>query len=261
MCPKPLPRDAYNPGADTTSTIEIKLDKEVIGCPSRFGAVYDGHAHAEQFEQWRLCTFDGVLYGMEGVEYGKALTSGEAGPWAALMPAPAGREQYDAHASNIVQLPDGTFLTAWFSGAEGQDDVAIVLSRLSPGTTIWSTPTIVSQESQRSAQNPVLFYDPATSTTYLLHTSQMANQGQGTSEVRWLNSTDNGLTWTEPQALFTESGAFTRNQMLLTKTEWLLPMCVPGPYSRVCARQEITPSTPAYPCPEVRSPPSQVLHA
>jgi hypothetical protein len=214
------------------------LDKEVIGCPSRFGAIHDGHLHDEHFEQWRRCLFDGVLYGIEGGEYGKSLMSGEAGPWAALMSVPVGREQADAHASNILQLPDGTFLTAWFSGAEGEDGVAIVLSRLSPGTAVWSTPIIVSQESQRSAQNPVLFHDPATSTTYLLHTSQIAHQGQGTSEVRWLNSTDNGLTWTEPQALFTESGAFTRNQMLLTEKEWLLPMCVLSPCTFACARHE-----------------------
>jgi predicted neuraminidase len=71
------------------------------------------------------------------------------------------------------------------------------------GAKKWSEPIIVSAQEGRSAQNPVLFHDKHV--TYLLHTSQAAFLGQGTAEVRWLQSIDGGITWTEPVTLFTVS--------------------------------------------------------
>jgi len=162
------------------------------------------------------CPFDGAVL---------PLGSEDTGPWAALMIPPTGRAQVDAHASNIIELPTGVFLMAWFSGSEGDDGVCIVVSRLEVGGTKWSSPQIVSAQAMRSAQNPVLFHDQEAGVTYLLHTSQAAMLGQGTAEVRWLRSTDGGLAWTEPETLFTEAGAFVRNQMLLSQSGgWLLPM-------------------------------------
>mmetsp|Transcript_19130 Transcript_19130/g.36609 ORF Transcript_19130/g.36609 Transcript_19130/m.36609 type:complete len:447 (+) Transcript_19130:316-1656(+) len=191
-----------NPGL-LSPDLRVDLKAEVLGCPS----------HLQGNEE---CAFDGVVY---------ALGAGEKnlGPWAAVHIPPAGRAQVDAHGSNILQLPDGALITTWFSGAEDDDGVAIVTSRLEAGSTKWTEPQVVSAEEGRSAQNPVLFCDGGA--VYLLHTSQQSYSGQGTSEVRWLKSTDGGRTWSQPASLFKEAGAFVRNQMLPSRTSgWLLPM-------------------------------------
>ena len=84
---------------------------------------------------------------------------------------------------------------------------------------------MVSRARQRSAQNPVMFLN-ADGVVNLLHTSQEAFQGQGTSEVRHLRSTDGGVTWHEPKTMFKTPGAFVKNQALWSadNTEILLPM-------------------------------------
>ena len=64
---------------------------------------------------------------------------------------------------------------------------------------------MVSQARGRSAQNPVMFLN-ADGVVNLLHTSQEAFQGQGTSEVRRLRSTDGGMTWHKPKTLFKTPG-------------------------------------------------------
>mmetsp|Transcript_14993 Transcript_14993/g.25388 ORF Transcript_14993/g.25388 Transcript_14993/m.25388 type:complete len:450 (+) Transcript_14993:226-1575(+) len=192
------------PPGETPSNIDITAPVE--GCPA-MGKRRDRPSDYD-------CAFDGAL---------APLGSRDEGPWVALMLPPPGRSQVDAHASNIIELPSGVFLLAWFSGSEGDDGVAIVVSRMEVGAKKWSEPIVVSAQEGRSAQNPILFHDKHA--TYLLHTSQAAFLGQGTAEVRWLQSTDGGITWTEPVTLFTEPGAFVRNQMLLTSAgEWLLPM-------------------------------------
>lgn len=62
-----------------------------------------------------------------------------------------------AHASSIVELKGGDFLTAWFGGtAEGQPDVAIWLSRRSAGH--WSVPAEAARMPGVPCWNPVLFH-------------------------------------------------------------------------------------------------------
>eukprot|EP00899_Mesostigma_viride_P024042 jgi/Mesvir1/4822/Mv11110-RA.2 len=81
------------------------------------------------------------------------------------------------------------------------------------------------QENRRSAQNPVMFYDRDAQVLTVLHTSQVAYAGQGTAEVRAVRSRDLGRTWDQPQTLFSEPGAFVRNQLVPSlQGEWLLPM-------------------------------------
>jgi predicted neuraminidase len=72
---------------------------------------------------------------------------------------------------------------AWFTGEEGMAGVAIAMSRLARSSQKWETPVVVSVHPGHSNQNPVLFLDPETQTLHLLHTSQKAGQGQGTSKV------------------------------------------------------------------------------
>ena len=132
------------------------------------------------------------------------------GKGSAVFPPPFG----SSHASNIIALPDtGDLLCAWFSGdAEGGDGVAIVVARLPSGSDQWSEPKVVSQAKDRSAQNPVMFVNRE-GMVNLLHTSQEAFQGQGTSEVRRVVSPDGGVTWSRPATLFKTPGAFVKNQV------------------------------------------------
>ncbi len=131
----------------------------------------------------------------------------------ALLDAPAGSSN---HASNLLQLPNGNLLCAWFSGTrEGASGVAIFVARLPAGTDRWSQPVVVSRESSRSAQNPVLFCDAERGRLTLLHTSQIALAGQGTSEVRRLVSLDQGESWSPPETLFPPgNGPFVRSPPL-----------------------------------------------
>ncbi|KAK3274056.1 hypothetical protein CYMTET_17742 [Cymbomonas tetramitiformis] len=146
----------------------------------------------------------------------------------------------EAHASNLLALPGGHLLCAWFSGHEGSGDVSIALSRLPAGATQWEPGVRISGEAGRSAQNPVLFQDTSptgngTGRVHLLHTSQLAGKGQGTSEIWHLHSDDDGATWSPAVILTTEGfqrkGVFLRNQLLKqhfvkgrSEEEWLLPM-------------------------------------
>ena len=98
------------------------------------------------------------------------------------------------------------------------------MSRLPAGRRAWTAPVVASLEAGRSAQNPVLFLDGGA--VVLLHSSQEAFQGQGTAEVRMVRSEDGGATWGAAVPLFTEDGAFTKNQLLRSGdgAQWLLPM-------------------------------------
>ena len=62
-----------------------------------------------------------------------------------------------AHASTIVELPNGDLLAAWFGGtAEGKPDVAIWGSKKSNGN--WSEPVELVRERETPCWNPVYFY-------------------------------------------------------------------------------------------------------
>ncbi|KAK3248695.1 hypothetical protein CYMTET_41848 [Cymbomonas tetramitiformis] len=146
------------------------------------------------------------------------------GPFAGLLEAPPGSSN---HASSLIELPGGALLLAWFSGtAEGNGNVGILLARLEPGSQQWSKPFMVAVDPERSAQNPLLFHDAERGEVVLLHTSQAAGQGQGTSRVDLLRSADSGATWGNATTVFTDNGPFIRNTMLLGADgrDWLLPM-------------------------------------
>jgi hypothetical protein len=49
----------------------------------------------------------------------------------------------EAHGANLLVLPSGEIMCAWFSGNEGKNGVAVVLSRLHPGAMEWTAPAIV----------------------------------------------------------------------------------------------------------------------
>ncbi|SDI79832.1 Predicted neuraminidase (sialidase) [Alteribacillus bidgolensis] len=127
------------------------------------------------------------------------------------------------HASNIILLRNGDRLCVWFGGSrEGRADISILLSRLNKGSDEWSTPTVVSNDSERSEQNPILFENP-NGELWLIYTAQDAVH-QDSAVVRCRISNDNGYTWSNVKTLFDKSGSFVRNPpVVLENGDIILP--------------------------------------
>jgi predicted neuraminidase len=101
-----------------------------------------------------------------------------------------------AHASTLVELPNGDILAAWFGGShENASDVAIWASRRTAGK--WSAPVEVVREPNIATWNPVLFHT---------HDGQLWLYYKfGPNPETWtgarLYSTDEGKTWSAPEHL------------------------------------------------------------
>jgi predicted neuraminidase len=128
------------------------------------------------------------------------------------------------HASNLLQLSNGDLLCAWFGGSqEGLSDICVHLSRLRKGARTWSEPKKISDDANRSEQNPVLFSNPATDELWILYTAQPAGN-QDKAVVRFRASKDSGETWSTASNLFEDEGLFIRQPMVILKDgTWVLP--------------------------------------
>ncbi|SDE92571.1 sialidase family protein [Terriglobus roseus] len=129
-----------------------------------------------------------------------------------------------SHASNLLQLKNGDLLCVWFSGtAEGQSDVAIVVSILPKGSMTWGKTVRVDHDPAKSYQNPVAYQAP-NGDIWILHTAQTAGKGQADAQVLKTVSKDGGKTWSAPVVLFAEAGAFTRQPFVHgERNDLLLP--------------------------------------
>ncbi|WP_432563840.1 sialidase family protein [Kineococcus sp. SYSU DK003] len=140
-----------------------------------------------------------------------------------FLPAPT----VQCHAANLALLPTGELACTWFGGTqEGVADIDVWLSRLAPGSDVWSTPERLSGDPDRSEQNPVLWTTP-TGEVWLLHTAQHAGN-QDTAEVRRRISTDGGRTF-GPTGTFVPAdgggGVFVRQVPVVTRSgRWILPL-------------------------------------
>lgn len=134
------------------------------------------------------------------------------------------------HAADLLELPNGDLLCCWFAGSEeGKADVSIVISRLKAGECVWSEPIKVSDDPQRSEQNPSLFFSP-NGEIWLIYTAQIARTPennpyyslQSTAEIRCKKSLDNGYTWGKTEVLFSRPGSFCRQKIqVLTSGRWI----------------------------------------
>lgn len=158
-------------------------------------------------------------------------TTTTTAPAASLRPHIAFEENLptntvQCHASNLLRLPNGTLLCAWFGGTqEGISDISIYLTRQEPGSESWSTPVRVSSDPGRSEQNPVLFQDPATGHLSLFHTAQpVGNQDQ--CQIIARTSEDDGHSWSAPFIPFPKTrGALVRQPVvILADGTWVLPL-------------------------------------
>ncbi|WP_038184201.1 sialidase family protein [Vibrio rhizosphaerae] len=128
------------------------------------------------------------------------------------------------HAANLLCLPNGDLLCAWFAGTqEGVADISILCARLQAGSNRWDAPVRLSDDPTRSEQNPVLFLDPK-GTLWLLWTAQVSGN-QDTAIVRYRQSQDGGISWGEIATLIDDPGTFIRQPIVvLPSGRWLLPV-------------------------------------
>jgi predicted neuraminidase len=154
---------------------------------------------------------------------------------------PIGRQ---SHAANLVELPNGDLLCAWFAGSrEGTSDINIALSRLPHGAARWMEPVWVSEDATRSEQNPVLFSAPD-GVLWLLYTAQetrgcvwaewqrrvASGEAEGGFTMQWTAvvrrrlSADGGHTWGPVETFMDAPGSFCRQPMVvLSNGDWLFP--------------------------------------
>jgi len=104
--------------------------------------------------------------------------------------------------------------------------VSIVFSKFDKEENRWSPSQVVNGQRSRSAQNPVLIPD-RTGKLVMLHTSQQANKGQGTSLIIKLAARAPFEKWTKPKNVKFpgRDGPFMRHKMVMSqKKTWLLPV-------------------------------------
>lgn len=156
----------------------------------------------------------------------------------AYLPSPCVQN----HAANLMPLPGGDLGCVWFGGTqEGKSDISVYFSRLPAGSETWSRPVRLSDDAERSEQNPILFPTP-TGELWLLHTSQRLGN-QDTSVVKRRISRDGGQTWSASDILIDAPGTFVRQPLLvLPNGDWLLPcfLCRTTPGTKWLGEQDIS---------------------
>lgn len=142
----------------------------------------------------------------------------------AFLPSPVVHN----HAAFLQWLPDGTLACAWFGGTlEGRSDIFVHMATLAPGPAArWSAASRVSDDPDRSEQNPVIFTDPATGETGLFHTAQPGGrQEECVVRFRPLERGADGIASGEARTLALPRGTFVRAQVTLRDDgAWMLPL-------------------------------------
>ena len=125
------------------------------------------------------------------------------------------------HASNLLELENGDMLCCWFGGSmEGSADISIYMSRFDRKGGAWLAPEKMSDDGERSEQNPALFRHP-NGEIWLLYTAQLKTD-QGTAVVRLRRSLDGGVSWGPVETLFAQEGTFIRHPPVVNPDGFLL---------------------------------------
>lgn len=131
------------------------------------------------------------------------------------------------HAAFLQWLPDGALACAWFGGTlEGRSDIFIHLATLAPAAEIWRAAEQVSDDPDRSEQNPVIFADPATGALGLFHTAQPGGrQEECAVRFRPLERRGDGVRSGPARTLSLPLGSFVRAQVTIRDDgAWMLPL-------------------------------------
>ncbi|UXN71000.1 exo-alpha-sialidase [Devosia neptuniae] len=151
---------------------------------------------------------------------------------AAYLPSP----MVQNHAAFIERLDDGTLACLWFGGTlEGKSDISIFGCTLAPGSDRWSAPMRLSDDPDRSEQNPVLTRD-GQGQWQLFHTAQPSgNQDECLLRARQITLTDGVLSGGVPRILDLPLGTFVRGRFVRRADgAWMMPVfrCIPRPGQR-----------------------------
>ena len=133
-----------------------------------------------------------------------------------------------AHAPTLLELPEGDLLCAWFAGSfEGSAVMSVLYVHACPKEKdSGAKPVQVSNDPRRSEQNPSLFLAPE-GEVWAVYTAQLdrlpgKDNMQFTSLIRRQRSNDGGLTWSEPEPMFSREGSFCRQPIqVLSSGRWI----------------------------------------
>jgi predicted neuraminidase len=164
---------------------------------------------------------------MDGV-----LRQSENGALEALLPSP----MVQNHAAFLATLDDGSLACLWFGGTlEGKSDISIFGSVLASGGASWSPYAQLSNDPERSEQNPVLWKN-GNGLWQLLHTAQPAgNQDECLLRAREISFDGNVLSGADPRVIGLPLGCFIRGRFVRRKDgAWMMPIfrCVSRPGQR-----------------------------
>ena len=126
----------------------------------------------------------------------------------------------ECHASTLIRLDNGDFLTAWFGGTREKDpDVGIWLSKGKPGR--WSVPQQVAKIRDDAHWNPVLFCNEKGAVYLYFKVGK-----EIPSWETWVTvSPDGGVTWSEPVELVKGDtggrGPVRNKPIILSDGSWL----------------------------------------
>lgn len=148
----------------------------------------------------------------------------------AFLPSPTVQN----HATFLLRHPDLGLTCAWFGGGlEGKSDICIHLSHFDEGSRTWGTAQQVTDDPDRSEQNPVLFVTPDNK-TLLLHTAQPGgDQDRCVVRMREIGE--------RPKDMALPLGTFIRARPVVRQDgAWLLPLfhCVHSPGARWTGRND-----------------------
>lgn len=160
------------------------------------------------------------------------LVATDSGRLEAYLPSP----MVQNHAAFIERFDDGTLACLWFGGTlEGKSDISIYASTLAPGARTWSAPMQLSDDPDRSEQNPVLTRNAA-GQWLLVHTAQPSgNQDECLLRAREISVTDGMLSGGVPRLLDLPLGTFVRGRFVRRPDgAWMMPVfrCISRPGQR-----------------------------
>lgn len=145
------------------------------------------------------------------------LHPGRDGRTDAFLPSPVVQN----HAANLAFLPSGRLACVWFGGTmEGMGDISVWMSEL--GDDGWTSARRLSDDPDRSEQNPLLFTAPD-GRLWLFHTSQPGGR-QDECRIIARISADGGASFGPPRQIGDLRGLFVRQPLHIGPGgEWLLP--------------------------------------